>query len=499
MKRPIFDEAQKRITPQQFGALGDGKHDDTEALAAAIKQASQNGWVLELPAGEYYTREVVELDRITVLARDARISYYGLHKNSPAVNMLSYVNIFGKLTIWAIDNTKSGINNHGNRCGMAFGVYDSGAGAYHCYVEDITILTGGMPNANGVFITGDSSDITIGRVTVPEGSDVYRGVLVHWGNAKDHFPLGSTWSVENGYGHAENWKPTQHPHDLHFGVIDCSGIKDTGINDSRAAFHIAAGYDIDCEEVIMNDGFHAVVAWGADQGFEYAPPEVKALGGQRNIHIGKITGKRLHHAGLYVISYVLMDQSISVNTEMTVDEIDIEAAPDCKTAGMIFHSVESVKIGKATVRNYTAPALYLDKGNRLLTVDELHLIGCKSYALQALQYRDCAPPSREIVLGKVTATACNCPNTPMFGMKKADRLTVGTVKTETSAYRSVLEVHNGFERVEIGDIQAEGAIGEAVVIAAEAIDHHKTIAFGTISCGDIPLKAGSIGNITFGK
>lgn len=453
MNIPVLDQTLARVTPQRFGAVADGQHDDTAALLAAIKYASDYGMILELSKGEYRTDEVLVLRDITVLSQDARISYYGIHKNRPAIDMKDNVSIFGKLTVWARDNSKECPGNHGNRAAMAFGVYDNGEGAHHCFVEDLTILKGGMPNANGVIITGDSSDITLGRVTVPVGTDVYRGVLIHWGNAQDHYPKGNTWSVENGYGHVENWKPTTHPHDIHIGVVDCSGIEDAGINDSRAAFHIAAGYDIDVEEVIMNDGFHAVAITGADQGFEYAAPEIKALGGQRNIHIKKITGRRLRNVGLYVVSYVLMDSAISVNTELTVDEVDLEAVPTCQTVGMSFHSTKSVKIGKATVRGYsTHAAFHMDKDNQDVQVGELNVVNCSCPAVWLTNRKGNAPQSKKLQIDKLNV--CNSGNgdTAAIIPERIDAMQVEAVCMEQSKYTAVVDPAHASETVQIGAV-----------------------------------------------
>lgn len=469
MQKPLLDETAKRISLLQFGAKGDGKQDDTEALRTAIRTARSDGVILEFPKGEYRTNEIVELEGITLISQGAAIYYYGTHMNSPAINMHDDVKIFGKLTIWAADNTKDGTVNHGNRCAMAFGVYDSGEGAHHCYVEDLTVLAGGMPNANAVFITGDSSDITIERVTVPAGTDVYRGVLVHWGNAQDHFPKGGTWSVENGYGHAENWKPTQHPHDLHFGVIDCSGIEDTGINDSRAAFHIAAGYDIEADEVIMNDGFHAVCITGADQGFLYASPEVQAVGGQRNIRIGKVKGRRLHDTGLYIASHVLMNNTISVNTELTVDEVDLEASSDCKKVAIGLNSVDSVRIGKATVKGYNQSALYVGKNNRLVEVGELNVEFCTADAVAVCEYARNAPKSGDVRIGTLNIRNSGGKGKSAIRLHQFETFSLDAVHTENVNYKHLVLLENdyGFTSAHIGMLDGSGMNGLQAAIGTE--------------------------------
>lgn len=43
------------VTPQQFGAVGDGVADDTAAIRAAADEASKTGKTLFFPVGTYRT------------------------------------------------------------------------------------------------------------------------------------------------------------------------------------------------------------------------------------------------------------------------------------------------------------------------------------------------------------------------------------------------------------------------------------------------------------
>ena len=250
MNRPIFDENIKRVTPQLFGAMADGKTDDSPALEKAIAYASAHGFVLELPEGDYYCSEITTLRDVTVLSQNAKISFHGMHLCRPAIDMKDNVKIFGKLSVWIIDNQSAG-PNHSGRCCMAFGVYETGEGAHHCYVEDVTFLGGGAFYVNGILITGDSCDITLGRVTVPQGQRIYRGVGIHWGNSQDHYNIGE-WSIENGYGHRPNWKPIVHPHDIHVGTVECYGVEGSTMgHDQCGALTIAAGYDVEVDGKVI--------------------------------------------------------------------------------------------------------------------------------------------------------------------------------------------------------------------------------------------------------
>ena len=136
MNKPVLNESLERITPQAFGAIGNGQVDDTTALFAAAKAASEKGLVLELD-GEFLYSQTLELASVNVLSKNAKLVYVGETKSVPAVDMIRNVNVFGTLHIDFSDN---GPGNHGGRCAMGFGHYGTGRGGYDCYVEHVVIM-----------------------------------------------------------------------------------------------------------------------------------------------------------------------------------------------------------------------------------------------------------------------------------------------------------------------------------------------------------------------
>lgn len=67
-ERPI-PELPRGRSVREFGAKGDGETDDTEAFKRAI--AACEGWVVEVPAGRYVIRDVLEIGRSGVVLRGA--------------------------------------------------------------------------------------------------------------------------------------------------------------------------------------------------------------------------------------------------------------------------------------------------------------------------------------------------------------------------------------------------------------------------------------------
>lgn len=484
-----LDEGMTVCTPQMFGAYANGKNDDTQALTHCMTYAKEHHLDVELAEGDYRYARTLPLSDVKITSHNAKLSYYGMAKSVPALDMQNNVSIYGKISIWMIDN---GMGNHGGRCAMGFGNYGTGVGATNCYVQHVEI-TGGQVDANGILFTGFSNNITIDRVTIPKegGENIGRGVLFHWGNANDHYPLGSEWSVENGYGHVPNWKPTEHPHNIKIGLFECYNISKG--NFGEGALHIAAAYDITVDELIVDGAKHAFQIWGADCGFEYAREEEKAHG-QRNIKIGKLTAKNIEGQAVSVVGYALMYQDKTTKIELTIDELHAESSTKANQQGIVLHTTESVYIKKATLVGFKKAAVYVEKGNQSVKFDELNVEKCKSYAVQALQVAKHTPRSALVEIGTLNVTSGASADDALLMVQNLGVMKIGTVNVDKSLYKYVLAVKNDFEKIEIGTVNGAGFLNNqlaAVVNVTENIASGSSITFTSVSCGDVPLSTGS--------
>ena len=64
-------------TPQQFGAVGDGVTDDTQALQDAITHCTMNHVPLFIPVGTYLFNATLQINQISVYGFDATLKYTG--------------------------------------------------------------------------------------------------------------------------------------------------------------------------------------------------------------------------------------------------------------------------------------------------------------------------------------------------------------------------------------------------------------------------------------
>lgn len=497
---------EESVSVKQFGAAGSGKGDDSIALSRAATFAKEKGVTLDLPEGNYRTSQPTTFDNIKVISHNAKISFFGLQASVAAVYVGSNTDIRGTLNIWFVDN--SPVSNHGERCGMCFGDYETGAGAYNSYVEHL-VITGGHANANAVLITGDSNHIEIGKVSAPEADMFGRVILLHWGNANDHYPLGSSWSVENGYGHAPNWKPTKHPHDIKIGVIEGvnvgKAVKDS-LMKSEGALHIAAGYNIEVDELIVNGGNTAFTVTGGDIGFDYASPEEKA-NGMCNIKIGKINATKLDYLGMYIVSYALMDSSVSVDLELTVDELVAEGSPKSAN-GVVLYSTEKVDIKKATLRKFGSEALLIARNNRLVDIETLNVENCLNTAVAVIRYKTDAPKTQKVEIGALNVKNSGLMTAPLIRIHQVEEFHIGSVTTSTALCKYIIDFENAhdFGRIKIDRLDANGVVSmgsaklEAIVHAQKAVSADSEVAIGTLTApANVPLTAGQSCSVKVGE
>lgn len=344
---------EENVVPQQFGAYGDGKRNDHTAIMRAAEYAVANGVKLELPEADYFTLSSVVFENIEVISDNAKISYNGVAANTPTVELKNNVKIYGTLNLYLHDPKTSWT---AERCAMLFGDYGSGVGAHNCYVESL-VITGGMPGCNAVVMVGETSDITIDSIIIPNGTKYARGVCMHWGNGDDHKTVAG-WSPElgeAGYSHAPDADPMTFVHDIKLGTVNVTGLKPWGLEDNDiSAVALCAVYNVTIDEIIVNDSLHAAHITGADLGFEYASDEVKAVGGQKNIYIKKITGTKLRSMGLYIPGYPWYLPEKSVNTEIKVDELYLEAASsNTNSSGVYCNKVAKAEFGRVTLKGFS--------------------------------------------------------------------------------------------------------------------------------------------------
>lgn len=504
-----------------YGARGNGKTDDTLALLRSVTTASENNMTMLMPEGNYRTTSTWTLNNVTVKSENAKVSFYGMTASVPAVDMKENVKIYGKFNIWFVDASPNA--GHGGRCGMQFGNYGTGYGASNCYVEHVEI-TGGHDNANAMMLTGSSHDIEIGRVDVPNGRKFGRAVLLHWGNANDHFALGNEWSVENGYGHGQNgvqgddWDPTEHPHNIKIGTISVSNFgkdcKSLPAGSGEGVFHVAAGYNAEVGEILVDKcSFAVMCVTGGDCGFEYASEADKAIM-QTGIKVGKIKATGVDSMGLYVVGYALMYRDKGTNTSIVIDELDIEATAK-SGAGIVLHCCENLQINKATVSKFGEGGMLVANANGNIKINELNVKGCKGPAIQCLEYTAFGKRSEKLEIGTLNLVSSGLIGASMIKVHRIGELVIGSVTTDKTIAGVMIELisnqhatnkENSYDRIRIDSLNATGVVTQdttitfdCVVKATATVSADSVISIGELKTADgVPIQTGNDCTVTVG-
>lgn len=465
-----------KVNPQMFGAYGDGKTNDSTALTRAINFASENNLTLELLESNYYTKQITVFDNVNVQSNNAKISYYGLTQHAPAVNMGSNVNIYGTINIFAVDNK---MGNHGGRAALAFGDYGSGVGVHNCYVEHV-VCTGGFPGANAVFITGDSSNITIDRVTVPAGTSYWRAVLAHWGYTKDHWVVQDEKGNNVSYGHSENWLPTKHPHDIHLGVVELYGTKRfSGMTDyDNAGVTLSAVYNVTVDEIIVENAAHAFHMLPGDIAFEYADPEIKAIG-QSNIYVKKITATKMRSTAINFTCYTHYLPGVTSTNEVKIDEVHVTAAMLNDSPAINVYGMTKVEIGTMTTVGFRMHAMTISRDVNNVTIDTWNVENCATSLINVIDNED-YDGSANIKIVNLNVKGTGRTSDPMFNLRRISDFEVTnlTIDNETNC-NFILQVADDVNNIHIGTIKGKPNGLMAVVKATGTITEENAVSIGS--------------------
>lgn len=487
-------EAEDSVTPQQFGAKGDGVANDATSLMRAGSFAATANVKLILPEAEYRTEIPVTFGGVKIFSQNAKISFHGMQKSTAAVYLESNTEIHGTLNIWTVDNQLYG-SNHGERCALMFGKYENFTSVTDCYVESV-VITGGTKHQNGVFITGDSHDITIDSILVPEGTFVNRAVLIHWGNAGDYILTQNPKT----YTQKEGGKPTQHPHDITIGKIECHGLKQfEGLSDGKsAAISICAGYDIHVKEIVASDLCVAVSMTSGDAGFYFASGQEKDLT-VRNIRFDKITVTDLQESAVYIngtSDYKVISPSgeqltVDAYPELYVGEFYAQAAKGKKNLrGLNIHATGPVEIGKLTLKDFTDRALSVAYGCKKVSIAELNiennggpLIFCSTKAGKGI--------NTDITIGKMCITGSGIFDSSAISVKDTEGFRIDSLTLEGGTYEYLLTLYASAKNVRLGKITCKKEqLKKAVILAAEPIASENTVSFGNLPDG-VPQSFGA--------
>ena len=490
----LTDEDPMSVTPEQFGALGNGVADDTAAMVAAAAYASEKGATLLL-TGNYRTNTTVAFGDLTIRSENAQITYYGKEFNRPAIDMYDNVNIYGRFTVDAV-NVYNGTSDtppyrtHGNRCGVAFGNYDSGRGAHNIYIEDIVIMGSGASGGNGMLITGGSSNITFGTVTVPEGHhNVNVPFMIHWGNYIQHHP--KDFDPELEYVHEAGAGYTTHPHDITIGTIHSWA--------DNSALYISASYNITVGEVYSYNSLNAVNIVHGDVGFLYASPEQKACGMQ-NIYIKKVVGTNLREWGVRLQCADGYEDDPNLNAQVKIDSIELTGAANNNGNGFCAYGVEKLEVGSLVMKGFTKQALQLGYGNKDLQFGSISVENCHAQVICTTRHATYAP-NKSVSITSMSVKNSGIATSSFAVFPESNGFTLGTLTLDNVAFTNLFTVYTDTYHFRVDTINFKSVAGSHTSILRADTSQGSVTAANDISIGrvtghgSIPLTSGTMSGV----
>ena len=170
--------AEKFVTPQMFGAIGDGEADDTKAFLAAIASGSP----VRVPAGEYL---------VDALSVDTNSTIYGDPKNKPTIKCAGII-LNAEVLLSGLKFLPAG-----SYAGTGVLVNKSGCEVSDCIIYDF--YNGLELSEKNHIVGGVFKNLTIGYCSMA-------GVMcIASGNAqKNQIVFDHLYIVNNGYGYEDD-------------------------------------------------------------------------------------------------------------------------------------------------------------------------------------------------------------------------------------------------------------------------------------------------------
>tara|TARA_R110000782_G_scaffold62439_1_gene128330 strand:+ start:212 stop:2425 length:2214 start_codon:yes stop_codon:yes gene_type:complete len=248
-------------------AVGDDS-DETTGLQAALTHCA--GGTLELERGKVYrATEALTMLPNTTLELNGSILSFAITGQKRCLVTADYCTVRnGTVRNVTTDTTVYGGEWHQPVC---IGLQDGLENGVHDVLAEYLTITSTSPEGNAIFVFGESYNITVDNITIPDS--IYLGE-----------PIGGHWSVEPG---GDQTQGTGHPNNLVFSNIYVGSLS---YATSQAVCFLSACRTVRLENIYCKDIEHGdlVQVYAGDHGFTYAIDSTAAITGSMvtsyNIH-----------------------------------------------------------------------------------------------------------------------------------------------------------------------------------------------------------------------
>lgn len=323
-----FSEQLAQIgTADTYGALGDNSADDTQSL---INLFSSGKPIIILGKNKNYkVSDALFLpDDVTIYFNGSKINMY-LDGNKSAFVVGSRNKIYD-FNVELFSSNSDGMTQSAQwQTPLTIGnVIDETVSIRDVYMNGVTVR-GNRPGGKLIAILGDTKNIIIENVTIPDNQHCIIPIVIHWGNT-DGFTV-------SGTGHPSN-----------IIIRNVKGGKMTALVPESSAIFLSAVHNILLENIAFESvPGEGITVYSGDVGYQYANAEDKH-NAMKNIVVRNASFKSGRHSFKAILSGGLAEEVHSPTVLLeNIHGESIEKA-QANSSGVY---VENVPLGGLTIRH----------------------------------------------------------------------------------------------------------------------------------------------------
>jgi len=241
---------QESVSVQDFGAVGDNSADDTTAIQNAMN-AVTGGTLLFEKGKTYKVTESLVMQPSTIIELNGSILSFDITGKKRCLVTKNYCTVRNG----TVRNVTTDPTVYGAEWGqpVCIGFSDSLTDGVHDVLAENLTITSTSPEGNAIFVFGESYNIVVRNITIPDSA--YLGE-----------PIGGHWSVEPG---GDETQGTGHPNNILFSNIYVGSMS---YANSQAVCFLSACRAVRLENIYCKDIEHGdlVQVYAGDHGFRYS-------------------------------------------------------------------------------------------------------------------------------------------------------------------------------------------------------------------------------------
>jgi hypothetical protein len=289
-----WDRSEKRfLTPEMFGAVGDGITDDTLAWQEAERLSAQ--FVFGKFGATYLCSDTINVTTPVQTDLNGSTVNFSLTTTIPGFYAKADNVAFTNGTI-NVTGTTMGGNAHSLAC-ITSGVQLTGQGWKGLRVSGITASTNRSDAGAAIAILGACNNFVVENITFPDNPDMAIGVGCEWGG------------TATGTGHPHNGKITN----INAGALTNAAVYPK----SNFVVWLSSCFNIEVSGVQADQCYGLLGVHAGDNGNQYAPAAYKALIGTgikaQNLGCPKVTGEAIRVTGKGSATPTILPMAVEID------------------------------------------------------------------------------------------------------------------------------------------------------------------------------------------